>query len=104
MQAGADLVTQVGVGKGTNLSDLGSGDAVLVIATDLEEEAPLYRIRLKQARERGARVFVANARSTRMDDFVRRNERLRYETGQGGGVHGEYCERSKGRCKCIERR
>jgi NADH-quinone oxidoreductase subunit G len=81
-QAGAELVAQVGVGRGTNLSDLGKGDAVLVVATDLEEEAPLYRLRLKQARERGAKVFVANARSTRMDDFVRRSERLRYGAGE----------------------
>jgi NADH-quinone oxidoreductase subunit G len=80
-QAGADLVAQVGVGQGTNLSDLGAGDAVLIIAADLEEEAPVYRLRLKQARERGAKVFVANSRKTRMDDFVRRAERLRYETG-----------------------
>jgi NADH-quinone oxidoreductase subunit G len=79
--AGADLVAQVGLAAGSNLGDLGEGDAVLVIATDLEEEAPLYRLRLKQARERGARVFVANARATRMDSFVRRAERLRYTTG-----------------------
>ena len=83
--AGAELVAQVGVGQGTNLSDLGTGDAVLVIATDLEEEVPIYRLRLKQARERGAQVFVANARGTRMDDFVRRGERLRYETGNAAG-------------------
>ena len=81
-QAGAELVEQVGLSKDSNLSDLGKGDAVLIIATDLEEEAPIYRLRLKQARERGAKVFVANARSTRMDDFVRRAERIRYDAGQ----------------------
>ncbi|MCS7070048.1 MAG: molybdopterin-dependent oxidoreductase, partial [Anaerolinea sp.] len=78
--AGADLVAQVGVGKGTNLGKLGKGDAVLVIATDLEEEAPLYRLRLKQAADRGAHLIIANARATRMDDFA--TQTLRYETGQ----------------------
>ena len=68
--AGADLVAQVGVGVGTNLSDLGRGDAVLIIATDLEEEVPMWRLRLKQAHDRGAYVVVANARRTRMDDFA----------------------------------
>jgi NADH-quinone oxidoreductase subunit G len=78
--AGADRVAQVGVGKGTNLGKLGKGDAVLVIATDLEEEAPLYRLRLKQAADRGAHLIVANARPTRMDDFA--TQTVRYETGQ----------------------
>lgn len=78
--AGADLVAQVGVGKGTNLGKLGKGDAVLVIATDLEEEAPVYRLRLKQAAERGAHLIVANARPTRLDDFA--TQTLRYEMGQ----------------------
>lgn len=68
--AGADLVTQVGVGKGTNLGTLGKGDAVLIIASDLEEEAPVWRLRLKQAKNRGTYVVVANARPTRMDDFA----------------------------------
>ena len=38
--AGGELVASVGVGQGTNLADLGEGDAILVVASDLEEEAP----------------------------------------------------------------
>jgi NADH-quinone oxidoreductase subunit G len=82
--AGADLVAQVGVGKGTNLSQLGKGDAVLIIASDLEEEVPIWRLRLKQAHDRGAYVVVANGRSTRMDDFA--SETIRYETGMAAHV------------------
>ena len=67
---GADLVAQVGVGQGTNLGELGRGDVVLVIASDLEEEVPLWRLRLKQAADRGVLMLVANARGTRMDDFA----------------------------------
>ncbi|MBC8097885.1 MAG: (2Fe-2S)-binding protein, partial [Armatimonadetes bacterium] len=44
--AGADLIAQVGVGTGTNLGLLGKGDAVLIIASDLEEEVPMWRLRL----------------------------------------------------------
>lgn len=76
---GADIVAQVGVGDGSNMGDLGSGDAVLIIACDLEEEVPVWRLRLKQAQERGAYVVVANARKTRMDDFA--SETLRYDYG-----------------------
>ena len=82
--AGADLVAQVGVGKGTNLGALGAGDAVLIIASDLEEEVPVWRLRLKQAHDRGAYVVVANARHTRMDDFA--SATIRYETGQAAQV------------------
>ncbi len=77
--AGADLIAQVGVGKGTNLGDLGQGDAVLVIACDLEEEVPIWHLRVKQAQDRGAYVVVANARPTRMDDFA--DETIRYNSG-----------------------
>ncbi len=77
--AGGDLVAQLGVGKGTSLKNLGQGTAVLIIATDLEEEVPVWRLQLKQARDRGAYVVVANARHTRMDDFA--SATIRYDTG-----------------------
>ena len=74
-QAGAELVAQVGVGKGTNLGKLGKGDAVLVIATDLEEEVPVWHLRLKQAQDRGAYLAVANSRETQLAVFARQTER-----------------------------
>ncbi len=81
---GIELLAQVGVGKGTNLSKLGKGDAVLVIASDLEEEAPVWRLRLKTAHDRGAYVVVANARRTRMDDFA--SATVRYDVGQAAAA------------------
>ncbi|MDQ7035247.1 MAG: 2Fe-2S iron-sulfur cluster-binding protein [Anaerolineae bacterium] len=51
---GADLVAQVGLPEGSNLGELGAGDAILVIASDLEEEVPMWRLRLKTAQDRGA--------------------------------------------------
>ena len=77
--AGADLIAQVGVGVGTNLSDLGVGDAILIIASDLEEEVPIWRLRLKQAADRGAYLVVGNVRKTRMDVFA--TDTFRYEPG-----------------------
>lgn len=76
--AGGDLLAEVGVGYGTNLGTLGKGDAVLVIASDLEEEVPIWRLRLKQAHDRGALLVIANARNTRMDDFASVSVRYGY--------------------------
>jgi NADH-quinone oxidoreductase subunit G len=95
---GAELLAQVGVGKGTNLKDLGKGDAILVIATDLEEEVPMWRLRIKQAQDRGAYLVVANARHTRLEDFATHKERngkpvsgaaIRYPIGEAAHVMHE---------------
>jgi NADH-quinone oxidoreductase subunit G len=67
---GAELVASVGLPNGSNLGDLGKGDAVLVIASDLEEEVPLWRLRLKHAQDKGAYLVVANARMTKMEVFA----------------------------------
>ncbi len=77
---GGDLVAQVGLGKGSNLSDLGQGDAILVIACDLEEEAPLWWLRVKQAAERGATLIVANPRATKLDRAA--THTIRYTYGE----------------------
>ena len=76
---GGDLVTQVGVGQGTNFSDLKQGDAILVVASDLYEEAPIWWLRVKQAVKRGATLIVANARETKLDRFA--NFVVRYSNG-----------------------
>ncbi|MFZ5908890.1 MAG: NADH-quinone oxidoreductase subunit NuoG [Chloroflexota bacterium] len=68
---GGDLVMQVGVGQGTNFSEMGMGDAILVVASDLYEEAPIWWLRVKQAAERGATLIVANARETKLDRFAK---------------------------------
>ena len=92
---GAAAVATAGVGLGTNLSQLGRGDAILVIACDLEEEVPIWRLRLKQAQDRGAYLVVANARDTRLEDFAlqgARNDKvvagdaIRYGAGEAVAV------------------
>lgn len=76
---GGDLVTKIGIGQGSNFSELGQGDAILVVASDLYEEAPLWWLRVKQASERGAILVVANARETKLDRFA--NFVIRYVNG-----------------------
>lgn len=65
--AGGDVVAQVGLTSGSNLLDLGVGDAVLVVASDLHEEAPVWWLRVKQAADRGVKVVVVNPYATRLD-------------------------------------
>jgi NADH-quinone oxidoreductase subunit G len=77
--AGGDLVAQVGIGEGTNLSDLDKGTVILVIASDLEEEAPIWWLRVKQAAERGVTLIVANPRYTKLERYA--NQVVRYPYG-----------------------
>jgi NADH-quinone oxidoreductase subunit G len=76
---GGVLVAQMGVAKGTDLGKLGAGDAILVIASDLQEEAPIWWLRVKQAADRGATLIVVNPRQTRLDRFA--THTLRYDYG-----------------------
>jgi NADH-quinone oxidoreductase subunit G len=75
---GGEWVERTGAAPGTDLGRLGKGDTVLVIATDLHEEAPIWWLRLKQAAERGADLLVANARPTRLEEHARAVLRFRY--------------------------
>ncbi len=68
--AGAEIVARAGLAKGSNLQGLGRGDAVLVVASDLHQEAPVWWLRVKQAADRGATLVVLNARPTRLDDYA----------------------------------
>ncbi len=65
--AGGELTTQIGLSQGSNFGDMGAESAILVVASDLEEEAPLWWLRIKQAAERGAKLIVLNPRQTKLD-------------------------------------
>ncbi len=69
--AGGDLTAQVGVEPGTNFKDMGAGTAILVVASDLEEEAPIWFLRVKQAADRGATLIVVNPRSTKLERYAK---------------------------------
>jgi NADH-quinone oxidoreductase subunit G len=77
--AGGDLTTQIGFAPGTNFADMGKGNAILVVGSDLEEEAPIWWLRVKQAARRGATLIVLNPRETKLDQAA--NHILRYPFG-----------------------
>ena len=77
--AGGDLAQRVGAGSKADLGTYGPGDAILVIAADLHEEAPIWWLRIRQAAKRGARLIVANARPTSLDQDAA--ERIRFPGG-----------------------
>ncbi len=76
--AGGDLVASHGLSAGSNLGDLGKDDTVIVFASDLEEEAPVWWLRIKQAAERGTNLIVVNPRATKLDRAATRTVRYVY--------------------------
>ncbi len=76
--AGAEFTAQAGVGAGTSLLDLGKGDAVVVVASDLHEEAPIWWLRVKAAAERGATLVVISPRETRIEKWASHVVRVAY--------------------------
>ncbi len=77
--AGGELVRQVGVGQGTNFAEMGKGTAIVVVASELYEEAPLWWLRVKQAARHGARLVVLAGRNTRLDAYA--SQVIRYQYG-----------------------
>ena len=67
---GGEFTTAYGLTSGADLGALGKGDTVLVAASDLYNEAPLWHLRLKAAAQRGATLIVAAARATKLDEFA----------------------------------
>ena len=76
---GGELVSKVGLGEGSNLKEVGPETAILVVACDLEEEAPLWWLRVKAASERGAKLILINPRETKLDQYA--DHLIRYEYG-----------------------
>jgi NADH-quinone oxidoreductase subunit G len=77
--SGGDQVNQYGVEVGTNFSDMGPETAILVVGSDLQEEAPVWWLRIKQAADRGAKLVVANPRWTKLDEHA--SQVIRYSYG-----------------------
>jgi NADH-quinone oxidoreductase subunit G len=67
---GGDAAAAYGLSAGSNLGSLGKGDTILVVASDLHDEAPIWWLRLKAAAKRGATLIVANARATALDHYA----------------------------------
>jgi NADH-quinone oxidoreductase subunit G len=76
--AGGDLTAQFGVAPGTNFAAMGAETTIVVVASDLHEEAPIWYLRVKQAAERGAKVIVVNGRATKLEKYARSVLRVPY--------------------------
>ncbi|MCS6773387.1 MAG: molybdopterin-dependent oxidoreductase, partial [Thermoflexales bacterium] len=76
----ADVARAFGVGKDADFKQLGKGDVIVVVNGDVEEEAPVWFLRLRQAVvDRGARLIVAHHRGTKMHRYAA--QIYRYEVG-----------------------
>jgi NADH-quinone oxidoreductase subunit G len=73
-----------GLGPDSDLGRLGPTDAVVVVACDLHEEAPIWWLRLKQAAERGTTLITLNLRQTRLDRHAAYN--LQCELGETADI------------------
>jgi NADH-quinone oxidoreductase subunit G len=78
-----DTVYEVGVGCGTDLGRVGRDTAILVVGSDLEEEAPVLYLRVAGAERHGATVINAGGRATKLDRNATQVLRYRY----GGAAH-----------------
>ncbi len=76
--AGGELTAALGMAPGSNFSDMGKETAIVVVSSDLYEEAPIYYHRIRQAALRGAALIVVNARPTKLDDVAAHSLRCRY--------------------------
>lgn len=76
---GGDLVAKVGAGMGTNFAEMGAEATILVVACDLQEEAPIWFLQVKQAVDRGAKLIVVNPRETRLEKYA--SQVIRYPYG-----------------------
>lgn len=67
----ADIARANGLGIDADFKQLGKGDVIIVVNGDLEEQAPVWFLRLRQAVvDRGAKLIVAHHRSTKMHRYA----------------------------------
>jgi NADH-quinone oxidoreductase subunit G len=81
---GGALTASVGVAPGTNFSNMGAGTTILVAASDLYNEAPIWYLRIKQAAKRGATLIVAGGRATKLEKYAKFV--VRYAYGDEAGT------------------
>jgi NADH-quinone oxidoreductase subunit G len=79
----ADIARAHGLPAGSDFKALGKGDVIVVVNGDVEEQAPVWFLRLRQAVvDRGAKLIVAHNRSTKMHRYAAKI--MRYEAAKIG--------------------
>ena len=76
--AGGEFSTAYGLSAGSNLGDLGKGDAIVVFSSDLHQEAPIWHLRLLAAAKHGASLIVVGARETSLEKSAQFVVRIAY--------------------------
>lgn len=76
---GGEWVARYGVGVGTDFGRMGPGSLIVVMAGDLEEEAPVWFLRVRGAVRRGARLIVAGVKPQKAERYA--DPILRYRPG-----------------------
>jgi NADH-quinone oxidoreductase subunit G len=67
---GGEFTAQAGVSADTNFGTMGKETTIVVVASDLYQEAPIWYLRVKQAADRGATLVVLNPRQTKLDQYA----------------------------------
>jgi NADH-quinone oxidoreductase subunit G len=75
---GGEETLRAGVTPGTNIGSMGKGSVILVAASDLYNEGPVWYLRIKQAVKRGATLIVANPRETKLEQYAAHVVRYAY--------------------------
>jgi NADH-quinone oxidoreductase subunit G len=75
---GGAFTTANGLTAGSNFADMGEGTTILVVASDLYNEAPVWHLRIKAAAKRGASLIVVNARDTKLEKYAKFAVRYAY--------------------------
>jgi len=73
-----ELAYEVGVGIGTDLGRLGQGSVILNLGADLDEEAPVLYLRVRQMARKGGHLINAGGRWTKLDTVAQTQLRYRY--------------------------
>jgi NADH-quinone oxidoreductase subunit G len=76
--AAGDLTPSIGYANPQGLSRVGKGTVIVVAASNLHQEAPIWWMQVRAAVKRGAQLIVVNARATRLDKFASAVVRYRY--------------------------
>lgn len=75
-----DTVHKVGVGVGTDLGRVGRDTAILIVGSDLDQEAPILYLRVAGAARHGATLVNAGGRPNKLDRQASQVVRYRYGT------------------------
>lgn len=76
--AGGEWTARIGLPPESNIGTMGAETAILVVASDLENEAPIWYLRVRAAAKRGAKLIVITPRQTKLDALAAQVVRYAY--------------------------